>query len=389
MTLPERADAVVVGGGITGTSLAYHLARRGLSTILLERERIASGPTGRSTAIVRAHYSQPLLVRMAGHGLEVYRDGADGLGPVGSFTQTGVLWLVGVEDRAALEQNVAMGRSEGAELELLDPAGLRAMEPRIDANGVAAACWEPRAGHCDPYAAAATFAQAAAAHGAVVAEQVPVERLEDGIVHTAAGSIRADAIVIAAGPWSPRLLAPSGFRLPMVPARAQVGRYRVPDGWGATLPAVADLGPLQFYVKQAEGPFLEVGTLDPGHTDTPIDPNACPEGAEPEVLEAFVRSLTKRFPGLEGGHWRGAWSGVYDVTPDWQPVVGAVPAAGGLYVAAGLSGHGFKLAPAIALALSGLIAHGAWDAFDLSLFDPQRFDRGQLVSSRYGYSVVG
>ncbi len=389
MPLPERADVVVVGAGITGTALAWQLARRGLTTVVVERRQVASGPTSQSTAIVRAHYSQPLLVQMAMHGLEVYRDGASELGPVGSFTQTGVLWLVDEADRDALEENVASCLEQGAEVELLSPAALGELEPRLSLDGVAGACWEPRAGHCDPFAAAVSFAEAAQRHGAIVATDTAVESLEPGLVRTPAGAVRADAIVVAAGPWSPALLEPLGYELPVLPARAQIGRFRVPAGFDPALPAIADLGAPQFYAKRGEGPFLEVGTLDPGHTADPLDPDACPDGAEPATLAAFRRSLVTRLPGLADGHWRGSWSGIYDVTPDWQPAIGLVPGADGVYVAAGLSGHGFKLAPAIATALSGLVAEERWDGLDLSLFDPARFARGELIGSRYGYSVVG
>jgi glycine/D-amino acid oxidase-like deaminating enzyme len=387
--LPDRADVAIVGAGITGTSLAYHLSRRGLSVVVLERDRIAAGPTGRSTAMVRAHYSNPVLVRMAAYGLTVYADFEQQVGGTAGFTRTGVLWLVADEDRAALEANVALGRAEGADLELVEPDDLGSIEPRMAVDGVGAAGWEAPAGYCDPYAAAASFAAAATRHGAHVLERAAVTEVGPGTVTVGARRTRVDAVVVAAGAWSVPLLEPFGYDLPVVAARAQIGRFRVPDDFGRLPPAVADLGPLQFYVKGSEGDYLEVGTLDPAHTADPIDPDACPEGADAATLASFQRSLTTRFPGLEGGHWRGAWSGIYDVTPDWQPAIGGVPGADGVFVAAGFSGHGFKLAPAVGRALAGLVADGSWDGFDLDVLDPGRFARGELVKSRYGYSVVG
>ena len=389
LRLPERADAAIVGAGITGTSLAHHLSRRGLRVVVLDRDRVAAGPTGRSTAIVRAHYSQPLLVRMAARGLDVYRTFERETGATAGFTHTGVLWLVGEADRAALEANVALGRAAGADLELVEPDALHSIEPRLSSDGIAAACWEPEAGHCDPYLAAAGYMGSAEAAGAVLAEGATVTAVEPGRVHVGERAIAVDHVVIAAGVWSAPLLAPLGFDLPVVAARAQIGRFRAPAGFGPMPPAIADLGPLQFYARASEGDYLEVGTLDPAHGEDPIDPDACPEGAETTTLAAFRRSLVARLPGLAGGHWRGAWSSVYDVTPDWQPAIGPVPGVAGVYLAAGFSGHGFKLAPAVGLALAGLIADGAWDTFDLDLLDPQRFARRELIESRYGYSVVG
>ncbi len=387
-TLPERADVVVVGGGITGASLAYHLAAE-CDVVLLERGAIAGGPTGRSTAILRAHYSQPLLVRMAAHGLGVYEDFEQTTGASSGFARSGVLWLVGPVDRGALEANVALARDEGVAMEVLEPAQVASLDARLSIEGLGGACWEPAGGHCDPYLATAGFIQAAVQQGAHVAEWTRVLAVAPGGVDTAQGRIRTDAVVVAAGPWSPQLLAPLGYDLPIAPARAEVGRFRLPADFGRAPPAVADLTELQFYIRPGEPGYLEVGTLDPSHADEPIDPDRCPEGAEPETLAAFERSLVTRIPALAGGHWRGAWSGVYDVTPDWQPAIGPVPGVEAVYVAAGFSGHGFKLAPAVGASLSGLVADGDWGLFDLALFDPERFARGELIDSRYGYSVVG
>jgi len=194
---------------------------------------------------------------------------------------------------------------------------------------------------------------------------------------------------VAAGPWTAPLLAPLGYEIPIVPARAEVGRFRLPADFGTPPPAIADFTHELFYVKPADAGYVEVGTLDPGHADTPVEPDSAPEGAEADTLAGFERALARRLPTARGGHWRGAWSGIYDVTPDWQPAIGAVPGADGVYVAAGFSGHGFKLAPAVGAALAALVRDGAWGHFDLGLFDPARFERGELIGSRYGYSVVG
>lgn len=386
--LPRRADAVVVGGGITGSAVAYHLATRDANVVLLERAGIASGPTGRSTAIVRQHYSQPLLVQLAVHGLRVYAGFERETGQPSGFQRSGMLWLVGPADRPALEANVALARAAGAELELVEPGDLGQIDGRISPDGLAGACYEPEAGYADPYLAAAGYVEGARALGATIVEGMTVEHVAPGRVETASGALETEAVVVAAGPWSSALLDPLGYHLPISPARAEVGRYRLPAGFGPAPPALAELSPHQVYARPADPGYLEVGTLDPAHAAEPIEPDACPEGAERETLDAYARVLAHRVPALVGGHWRGSWSGVYDVTPDWQPAIGPVPGAEGVYVAAGFSGHGFKLAPAVGLALAGRVAGATWERFDLSLFDPGRFARGALIESRYGYSVV-
>ncbi len=390
MTVPRRADVVVVGGGITGASLAYHLSGRGKDVVLLERSVVAGGPTGRSTAIIRQHYSQPLLVRMAVHGLRLYRDFfARELGASCGFVRAGVLWAVSDENRAGLERNVALAQDVGAQIELVEPTST-AVDTRISRDGVAAFALEPTAGHCDPYLATAGFVSAARQLGAAVVERAAVASVQPGHVALAGGgAIDADAVVVAAGPWSPALLAPLGYELPIRTARAEVGRFRLPSSFGAPPRVLADFSEQRFYFKPAEPGFLEVGTLDPAHAERPLDPDHIPEGADAATLRHFERALAVRLPSAAAGHWRGAWSGAYDVTPDWQPAIGAVPGADGVFVAAGFSGHGLKLAPAVGSALAERVCDGAWGGFDLSLFDPARFERGDLISSPYGYSVVG
>ena len=366
----------VVGGGCTGTSVAYHLAARGARVTMYERDAVASGPTGRSTAIVRQYYSHPLLVRMAMHGLDVYPHFDD----VGSsaFVRTRVLWVTDEAGRETLERNVRGARTVGADLELLTAEQLHELEPRIAVDDLAAVCYEPRGGVCDPHTATVSYARAAERLGAEIREHSAVPSLD---------ALDADVVVVAAGPWSPPLLAPLGYELPLRVARAEVGRWRLPQD-DEPLPALADFSQLDFYFVPAGRGYLEVGTLDPSHAARPVDPDACPEGAERETLAHFRASLEQRVPSARGGHWRGSWSGLYDVTPDWHPAIGRVPESDSVYVAAGFSGHGFKLAPAVGLSIAELILDGEAQTFDLGPLDPGRFARRELLEPQYGYSVI-
>jgi sarcosine oxidase subunit beta len=368
-------DAIVAGGGITGASIAFHLAARGVDVELVERATLASGPTGRSTAIIREHYSQPLLVQMASYGRRAYAAFRDEVGSSACFERVGLLVSADPSDAEALEHNVTLGRSLGVATQLVDAEDLREIDPRVVHGGLAW-CWEPEAGICDPYAATAGYAAAAARLGARISTGRRLESLD---------GLDADVVVVAAGPWSAPLLAPLGYELPVVVARAQVGRYRMPLGETPT-PSIADFSRLSFYVRPAAEGVLEVGSLDPSHADEPVDPDAYPDTAEPATLERYARAVDERLPALAGGHWRGSWSGLYDVTPDWHPAVGAI--ADGVYVAAGFSGHGFKLAPAVGVALAELIVDGAATTFDLAPLAPDRFARGDLLGTQYGYSVL-
>jgi sarcosine oxidase, subunit beta len=389
VALPGRAEVVIVGGGCMGASIAYHLAARGVrDVVLVERGTLACGPTGRSTAILRRHYSQRLLVGMAEHGLRMYSQFGEAVGADCGFVRTGLLVGVDSRDRGALEHNVEVARAEGVLMELLDADELAEIEPRIDA-GELDYCLEPEAGYCDPYLATVGFAAAARRDSAEIAEGVTAETVAPGEVKTSAGTVTAGSVVVAAGPWSPSLLAPLGYELPIRSARAEVGRFRLPAGFGPQLPALADFSASQLYFKPSDPGFIEVGSLSPDHAERPIDPDACPEGAETETLAAFADGLRRRLRGTGHGHWRGSWSAIYDVTPDWHPAIGQVPGTDGVFVAAGFSGHGFKLAPAVGLSIAELVRDGRTTTFDLSLLDPARFERNELVGTTYGYSVLG
>jgi sarcosine oxidase subunit beta len=387
--VPAAADVVVVGGGVMGASIAFHLAARGAGdVVLLERGVVCSGPTRHSTAIVRLHYTQPLLVRMAAHGLRVYRAFADIVGSSSGFTRTGMLFGVDPRDRELLEGNVAVGRNEGAETHLVDAEQVAEIDARLVADDLAW-CFEPEAGYCDPYLVTAGFAGAAARSGAQVVEGVRVTTVAEGRVQTDAGDVDAGTVVVAAGPWSPPLLAGFGYELPIRTARAEVGRFRLPDGFGTPPPAVADFA-AQLYFRPAEPGFLEVGSLDPREADDPVaDPDAVPEGAERATVDRYHEALARRLRGGAHGHFRGGFSGVYDVTPDWEPAIGVVPGIERVVVAAGFSGHGFKLAPAVGQCVAELVLDGVATSFDLELLDPRRFEHGRLVGARYGYSVLG
>ena len=383
-----RAEVVVVGGGVMGASIAFHLAERGADVLLLERRHLCAGPTRHSTAIVRLHYTQPLLVRMAALGLDVYRTFEDRYGTSAGFVHCGMLFGVAEAERDTLAANVEVGLAEGANTALVSAEEVREIDARVNPDGLAF-CYEPEAGYCDPYLATGGFAAAAVRAGARIEERRRVLWVGEDGVDTRTGRVDAGSVIVAAGPWTTRLLHPLGYDLPIAPAPAEVGRYRLRDVFGPPPPALADFTGMQFYFRPAEPGFLEVGSLAPEHADQPVDPDHPAEGARLETLRAYESALAHRLRGAAGGHWRGAWTGIYDVTPDWEPVIDRVPGTENVYVAAGFSGHGFKLAPAVGTTLAELVLDGRASTFDVSLLAADRFERGALVGARYGYSVLG
>jgi sarcosine oxidase subunit beta len=389
----ETADAVVVGGGCNGASIAFHLADRGLRrVILLERAALASGPTGRSTAVVRQHYSNEVTARMALESLRVFQTWGERIGATCGFVKTGFLVGVREADRPALEGNVALQRAVGIDVQLLDVDQLRRLEPQLFTEDLAAAAYEPEAGYCDPVSTTTSLADAARRGGARVVQGRAVTgiRLERGHVsgvETDAGPIATPVVVNAAGAWAHRLAAQVGVALPIEPSRHPVCAFRRPADFGRAPMIYVDFVH-QFYMRPETGDLCLVGSIDPADAGHLAEPDRYDEGVDLETITDFGGRAARRYPALERGFSRGGWAGIYDVTPDWHPILDAIEAVPGLYVAAGFSGHGFKLCPAVGRMMGELITDGRRPA-GLELFSADRFRTGRLVRGRYDYSIVG
>ena len=276
-----------------GASIAFHLAARGApDVLLLERDAICSGPTRHSTAVIRLHYTQAQLVQMAAHGLRTYTAFEQVTGASSGFVRTGMLFGAIPGDRGRLEQNVALGQSLGVATDVVSAEEIEQIDPRVVADDLVF-CFEPEAGHCDPYLVTSGFVRAAVRAGARVEEGVRVQAVREGGVQTDRGDVEAETVVVAAGPWTRDLLAPAGYEPPIHAARAEVGRYRLPDGFGPPPPAVADFSAAQIYFRPGEPGILEVGSLDPRPAERAVDPDAVPEGAEQDTLRAYGEGVRR------------------------------------------------------------------------------------------------
>lgn len=361
--MSHRADVVIVGGGVTGCSIAFHLAARGIRDVLvLERHALASGGTGHSVGIVRQLYPTPETTQMVVRSLRVLERFDEVGGGDAGYVRCGCLIGVGPSMRATLEQTVTRQRALGVRAEVLTPADVARVEPRIDPDGLGAVVWEPDSGYGDPTAVTLGFAAAARRHGVrieqgveVVGLQVTGDRLT--AVQTASGErIDTPVVVNAAGLWAPALARLAGLELPII-----VGRHPV-----FVVERSADFGPPHtVYLDLAGGSYLRpetggltlTGSLTDDEAKHPMDPErlggdvGLDEAAE--VLERTGRAV----PRLREARYRRGWAGAFDITPDWMPILDRTPIEG-FWVAAGMSGHGFKLSPAVGETMAALIAGG-------------------------------
>ena len=379
--LPRTADVVVVGGGVHGASVAYHLARRRAGrVVLVERKFLASGPTGRSSALVRRFYAMDFLTRTGNASAQRFQRWADDVGGGDpGFRQVGILWLA-AEDRAAnLRENVRRARGLGVKVDLLTPGELKALVPEINADDLAVAAYEPESGYAD--AASTTNALAASARelGAAIVQHVPVEALlvagnRVTGVRTAGGDIQAPTVVVCAGLWAPGLLAPLGITVPIAPTRHQMCFFRRPPGF-ETHPGIIDR-PSGTYMRPETGNLTIVGLS--AYREV-VDPDQYNEGADAQEVMRNAELIANRFPVMEHGLSMGGYSGVYDVTPDHEPVLGPIPEYQGLHADFGWSGHGFKHSPAIGDIMAESVLEGRAAGWDLKPFRWSRFRDGDLL----------
>jgi len=392
--MAHAADIVIVGGGVMGVSIAHHLAAAGAGSIsLLEKRFIGAGSSGKSGAIIRQHYSTDLLVRMARHGVMTFRAFDSVTGEDSGWINAGCLFVVAERDRAAASGNVELMRRAGAAAELLEGIGLSEAAPAAAFSLDEVAAWEPEAGCVDAALVLHGYAASAVRQGVrietgVEVLEIEVERGRVSGVLTAAGRISARTVVLCAGPWARRLAARAAVDLPLTVIRPQVAFLRRPGDFGAeSHPVMADLRN-GFYCRPEAGGRTLVGALDVSQDPVVPDPDAYDEAPTPEFLAWSREQASRRMPAMRRSFGRGGYGALYTLTPDSHPVVGEAPGIGGLYLAVGFSGHGFKLSPAVGRGLAELITTGAYRTLDLSPLRATRYAERQLIQSAYSYGLL-
>jgi len=348
--LPREAEVVVVGGGCMGASIAFHMARRDVDVVLLEKGHVAGGATGHSGALVRQHYEARIGIRLARESLAFFRRFEKETGFSCDFRTTGFLSGTRERDLPAFDALLELLRSEGVRAERLTPSDAKAIEPQLEVSDYAALVHDPDAGYADPIATAHGFAAAAAVEGAKVFDDRTVASIAArsgrvvGVKVGGAGLLKSGRVVVAAGNWTRDLVAAVGPRLPIRYVRGEVAILRRPIDFGPP-PRIH----FDFYGNTYSRPDGEKDTLagymdtDPGKT---IRYHDLVETLPATTARDIRTRLAKRFPRMAEAQPRGGWAGAYDVTPDSYPILDRVGPEG-LFVAVGFSGHGFKLSPEV------------------------------------------
>lgn len=387
----ERADIVVVGAGVQGASLAFHLARRGADVLLVEKDAVASGATGRSSGFVRMHYDLEAETRLAFASYPYFVNWQElvGAGDCG-FVRSGFLHLVPAVNADDLRANVAMHQRVGVNSRVVDQREIAEIVPGIVTDDLVVAAHEPDSGYADPTGTAAGFAAAARANGARLLQGrrvTAVRTAGDTVVgiETNGGAIDAPIVVDVAGAWAAPLAATAGVDLPVDTWRHDTAYFGLPPGKRTSdFPIVIDDVHGDYFRPEGAELMLvglESGNVIGGSPDRPMD------GIADRSIEEMVRLVCARVPWMEAGDLRTAHGGQDGITPDQKAIIDRV-GPDGFYVACGFSGTGFKTAPAVGASLAEWILDGRTTTCDLSDFRLARFAEGKPLHGEHTYGML-
>ena len=380
-------DTAIVGAGIFGLATAHALCRDGAGTVaLFDRGMPGGGDSGRSFSMVRRHYSNPVTARLAMAGSKTIMDWQDEVGVADAgYVRCGYLLTVpeGLVD--ACRGNVRMLEALGLETEFLQPDEVHEVEPQLSLDAVAGAAYEPDGGFADAQKMCLGWFAAGTRNGlhshlGLAVDAVRVQRGRAVGLETARGFFPAGRVVLTTGAWANDLLRPLGAGQPIELRRLQVLVAR--SGPGGPLPsAVCSDAVTNVVVRPDRGrQFCAVAYAGEDLLDRADD---CDHGLSPVYEDAVRRGLRVRYPRLADFELVRGFAGPYDVTPDWNPIIGPCPGIEGMYLAVGWSGHGFKLSPAVGEVVAAEVS-GRAPLIDVGALRPERFAEGRLLRLAYG-----
>ena len=399
-TLPDEVDVIVIGAGVSGASIGYQLARHSdLRVAVVDARPPVGGISGRTFGQIRQHYSNELMVRMALRGFHCIGNWSTevGYGDPG-YVRLGYMLLVTGNQIDGLRRNVELGKRLGVDTRFVGPDEIAAIEPLVNADGLAGGAYEPDGGYIDVTKMVLSWLGAAVTLGADVLTPLGVQEIltDDGAVAgvaTDGGRITAPVVVVATGAWAPDLLDPLGVHLPIERRRLDMATLEQEPGARALHACITD-GNSNLVIRPDMGRRILAVAYPPEMPEVD-DPLAdAPPDAHDEHSVRLEKALAERLPALTVSGIASTTSGAYDITPDYHPILGwagELADVTGLYLAVGLSGHGLKLSPCIgevvAADVLGVEQVGSAPRIDAEALRPSRFADGDLMHLTYGPSA--
>lgn len=378
MALPRTAGTVIIGGGVVGCSIAYHLARHGAKdVVVLERETVGSGTTSKAAGGIRVQFPHETEVRFSLESIKVFERFKDEFGADPGYSKIGYLYLLSQDKQLRrFEKRIAVQRSLGADVRVLKPDDARRLVPALRVDDLVAAVWGPQDGMAGPAEVTNAYARRARDLGATIVEGVEVTALERAEwrvtgVATTQGTIAAPVTINAAGPSAARVGRLAGVELPVHPRRRHIFFTEPFPEIPGPVPLTSDVTSGFYFRKELQQVLLSPGDVE----DIGEDFNVPMDWGK---VEDTVQKAVHRLPIIEQARIAGGWAGLRPLTPDDHAIIGWAPGLEGFFLAVGFGGHGFQHSPATGCHVAEWLLDGK-PSLDLSLFDPRRFERGDRM----------
>jgi sarcosine oxidase subunit beta len=391
----QTYDAIVVGAGVIGASVAYNLSQRGLKVLILERQTVGAGATGASSGLVRMHYDIEVDSALAWQSFQFFRNWRERIGGTSSslstscgFHKTGFLQIVAPDKNEHLRANVAMHKRIGIITDVVTADDVKKIAPMLKTNDFELAAYEPESGYADPVLTTNSFIENAKANGAVLKQDCEVTgiRVSGGKVQgvdSGKGSFDAPVVVNCAGTFAGRVGQMAGVEIPLDTWTHDVAMVKRPTGFGMHPTVIDDA--LSMYFRP-EGSELTLIALE-DHNRMGEAPESELSHADKDFVMRAIDRLCERMPGMEAGSLHSTHAGRDGLTPDQRAVMSQA-GPDGFYVACGFSGTGFKLSPAVGVCMSELILDGEAKLVDISSLNLDRFARGELLHGEHSYGDI-
>ena len=390
--MTQTADVIIIGGGIHGASLAFHLAKRGLRPLILEKKFVGAGATGRSSGLVRMHYDLRLESELVWHSFQYFRNWDEMVGGECGFVRTGFLRIVPPEYEGNLRANVRVQQEIGIFTLLISADDVKRLAPYMVTFDFNVAAYEPESGYADPPATAMSLMNAARRLGAQLKTGIQVTDVLTtsdasrvvGVATADGSTFHAPIVVNAAGAWADKIGRMVGLELPITSWSHDVMFIRRPKIIGPTHPTVID-DTHEMYFRPEQGGLTLVGLES--HNPLGEDPDSDTDHAHPGFVERAVDHICRRIPVMEEGSLHSAHKGYDGLSTDQRAILGPAGPEG-FWLDCGHSGTGFKISPAVGLCLTEWMVDGEPRTVDIRPFAFSRFAEGKLLRGEFPYGDI-
>jgi len=387
--MQTTADVIIIGGGIHGASLAFHLSQRGLKALVLEKKFLTAGATGRSSGLVRMHYDLEPESRLAWASFQYFRNWKEKVGGDCGFTRTGFLYFTHPEFVESLKANVLMHQRIGIPSLLVEAADVKRLAPAFTTHDFELAAYEPESGYADPSASTNTFMEAARQRGTQLVQDCMVTDIlvssgRVSGVKTTQGDFSAPLVINAAGAWAAGVARLVGLEIPVDTWRHDTMFIKRPAEMGPSHPTAID-DANSMYFRPESGGLTLVGLED--HNPLGESPEGYTDRSQPGFVDRAIERICRRIPVMEKGALQSSHGGYDGITPDQRAILGQA-GPDGFYLVCGFSGTGFKIAPAVGACMAEWILDGQPATVDVTSFTLDRFESGEKLVGEHAYKDI-